>query len=237
MENKELLPVLHTVTTSCGQQTFPLPLPTENEILKEDFDYPKFVKGIEYYISQLYPDLQERVFEIWQTTKTEKPYDEAIRKLQLMYEESLLTQTPMEDITEQMKRVVANYLIEADGDNEIKRKYIHQRLKELKASQPDRIAAYKEGKIEIKDLYMVDIQDPVYIRELEEFKRFFLGELSPYFSKDISDEERCCMTLEQAALYNRNVVEKRYPNRKRAKTKTLSVKPRRTTQRKWVVLL
>lgn len=232
MENKELLPVLHTVTTTAGQQTILLPLPTENEILKEDFDYPKFVRGVEYYISQLFPEIQQQVFEIWKTTTAEKPYDEAIRQLQLEYEESLLTQSPMEDITEQMKKVVTSYLIEQDGDNEVKREFIRQRLEELTATKPERIAAYREGKIQKKELYMVDLRGHVRIRELAEFKRFFLGELSPYFSEDISDEEICCMTVEQAALYNRDVVEKKHPNRNKAKAKRLSAKTRRTTQKR-----
>lgn len=231
MENKILLPVLHTVTTASGQQTYPLPLPTEKEILKKDFDYPKFVKGIEYYVNQLYPDLQELVFEIWQTTIIEKPYDEMIRALQLKYEESLLIQAPMEDITEQMKSTVMRYLMEQNGDNAVKRECIRQRLEELKATKPDRIAAYKEGKIGKKDLYMIDIQGHVWIKELAEFKRFFLGNLSPYFSENLSNDEIYCMTLEQAALYNREVVEKRRPNRKKARTKIYSAKPRKATQK------
>lgn len=232
MDNNKLLPVLHTMTTTSGQQTILLPLPTENEILKEDFDYSKFVRGIEYYISQLYPDLQELVFEIWKTEIAEKPYDKAIRQLQLEYEESLLTQTPTEGITEQMKKVVMSYWLEQDEDNEIKQDYARQRLKELEATKPERIAAYRDGKIGKKDLYMVDLKGHVWIKELAEFKRFFLAGLSPYFSEGISDEEICCMTVEQAALHNRDALEKKSSNRKKAKTNSHSTKTRRTTQKK-----
>ena len=40
------------------------------------------------------------------------------------------------------------------------------------------------------------------------------------------------MTVEQAALYNRDVVEKKHPNRNKAKAKRLSAKTRRTTQKR-----
>ena len=105
MENKELLPVLHTVTTTAGQQTILLPLPTENEILKEDFDYPKFGKRSRIlYQSIISGNSTDKYLKYGKLTTAEKPYDEAIRQLQLEYEESLLTQSPMEDITEQMKK-------------------------------------------------------------------------------------------------------------------------------------
>lgn len=184
------------------------PVPRREEIEKANFSYPEYRKNLLAQITKLPPEERLETLNAWASPKEIKPYDIAIGKIQIAYEQALQTGIKEEDLpdiyTGQMKQVIEEYKRSVETRRALqKEENLKKKLEEINKTRKDRFASILNGETTVTSLYIGDIKGMNKNYQQREFKRFFFAHLDMGIQEELTELELETMTLQEIWDYNK----------------------------------
>lgn len=203
------------------------PIPSSEEIEKQDFSYSNYIKNLLIKLKQMAPEDRLKILNEWSCPKEIHPYDIAVAKIQIEYEQALnagFTEETISDIyTEQMKQVIEKYKYNSKVIQDIlKEEQLKQKFEEIKGTSTERFNSFLEGRTEVKDLYLYDLMKMNRNPHQRKLKRMFCSRLDMGIQDELTELELETMTLQEIWIYNKNYITRKKEKRFKTKQKKAS---------------
>ena len=127
------------------------PIPDQKEIEKNSFNYPDYIKGLLTKLKESSREERIKILNEWSAPKEIHPYDIALGRIQIAYEQALRTEVSEEmlpDIyTEQMKQVIEEYKTSYETALAIQQEEtLKKKFEEIKKTSQERFASFLAGR-------------------------------------------------------------------------------------------
>ena len=203
------------------------PIPDQKEIEKKNFKYPDYIKGLLTKLKESSREERIKILNEWSAPKEIHPYDIALGRIQIAYEQALRTEVSEEmlpDIyTEQMKQVIEEYKTSYETALAIQQEEtLKKKFEEIKKTSQERFASFLAGTTEVKNLYLYDLKKMNKNPEHRRFKRMFCAHLDMGIQDELTELELETMTLQEIWIYNKSYLVRK--EEKHAKRKAKSKK-------------
>lgn len=190
------------------------PIPNQKEIEKKSFNYPDYIKGLLTKLKESSREERIKILNEWSTPKEIHPYDIALGRIQIAYEQALRTEVSEEmlpDIyTEQMKQVIEEYKTSYKTALAIQQEEtLKKKFEEIKKTSQEQFASFLAGKTEVKKLYPYDLKKMNKNPEHRKFKRMFCAYLDMGIQDELTELELETMTLQEIWIYNKSYLKRK----------------------------
>lgn len=200
------------------------PIPDQKEIEKKNFKYPDYIKGLLTKLKESSKEERIKILNEWSAPKEIHPYDIALGRIQIAYEQALRTEVSEEmlpDIyTEQMKQVIEEYKTSYETALAIQQEEtLKKKFEEIKKTSQERFASFLEGTTEVRDLYLCDLRKMNKNPKHRKFKRIFCANLDMGIQDELAELELETMTLQEIWMYNKSYLKRKEEKRTKRKIK------------------